>query len=423
MKQSVCFIAILALLASCCPDSDGVVTDITDIPLCNLTINAKASDSNCIEYPVSIDVYDEKGSSVEQKTISSASDAMSISLLTGTYTVFAISGDRDFNNGYTTSYPFMMGSKNINLTSDLTESIVMDYKVASVKVVLSDIATNVTDVSITVGPQYAAISPKGELSGETIPTIKCSRTDDGQWISGTFYVLPGTSDNTIITINQTSPKETKVFTITYTSPLEAGKPYIFNGAYNGSYAKYALSITISANGWDDDIVNNFGFNDKDNVTIILGGTSDETPNTPSTGDKLTEGTIWNGHIVALVDGNTATLLSTKEWILSDVNILPKEEMSEYSEGDIIEWNLPTEEQGIQLAKKYSVASNKFADLNKILTEKGLQNLHDGKKATDDVRYLCEDGTRAYSYIQQNAVYTNDSKRLYRIRLVKTITIE
>lgn len=429
MKNKLNLVAFTILsLVSCSSDNDALLAPINSNSICNLTISANASsDNNVIEYPVSIEVYDEKGMSVRTATVTSASDDMSMELLAGKYTIVATSGDNDFSSGFTTSRPLMMGTKDINLSADMAEGVTLEYQVASVQVVLSDIDDNVTDVSVTIGPQYSAISSKGKLSGETSPTVSCSRTDDGKWITGTFYVLPGIGENTTITICQTSTKETKNFSIILPTPLEAGKPYAFNGSYNNSYAKYSLNVTISANGWGEGLTSNFEFNDNDVNTVIptLPTNPDENPNTPSTDDKLTEGTIWNDHVVALIEGNTATLLSTKEWVVNDVEALPEDELKAYSENDITDWTIPTEEQGLKLAEKYHAANSLLKQFNTYLKENNVTVLNDGKETSTNIRYLCENGTLAYSYVNFNATVSvsNSSSYSYRIRLVKTITIK
>lgn len=429
MKNKLYLVVFTILsLASCSSDNDALLAPINSNSTCNLTISANASsDNNVIEYPVSIEVYNENGRVVAAATVTSASEDMSMELLSGKYTVVATSGDCDFSSGFTTSGPLMMGTKDINLSADMTEGITLEYQVASVQVVLSDIEDNVTDVSVTIGSQYSAISSKGELSGETRPIVNCSRIDDGKWVTGTFYVLPGTGENTTMTICQTSPKETKSFSIILPAPLEAGKPYVFNGSYNNSYAKYSLNVTISANGWGEGLTSNFEFNDNDVNTVIptLPPNPDENPNTPSTGDKLTEGTVWNGHVVALIEGNTATLLSTKEWVVNDVGALPMEELKAYSENDIAEWTIPTKEQGLKLADKYHAANSLLKQFNTYLKENDIAVLNDGKETSTSIRYLCENGTLAYSYVNFNTTVSvsNSSSYSYRIRLVKTITIE
>ena len=418
--KKISIVALVALLSGCCSSEDesaaisgngGVSRDVT--------LRAYASGDVEIEYPVSIDVYDSEGNIAGQETIDAETGGAAMSLMTGHYTIVAKGGDSDFTNGYTTSRPLMMGTKEVSLTADLTESISMKYMVASVRVILSDMEEDVTDVTVTVGPQYAAISPRGEYSGEISPVVSCTKEDDGKWVTGVFYVLPGTGSNTSITIRQTSPKGIKEFNVAYPAPLEAGKPYIFNGSYNNSFASYVLNITISAEGWSDDIVSDFEFDDNGGTIIP---TTPESPDTPITGDALTAGTLWNGHIVALVEGNTATLLSTEEWTLSDVDNLPESEMAAYSEGDITGWSLPTEAQGLSIAEKYRVTGDNFDLLNSLLEGNSIKPLNGGN-ASLDIRYLCGDGAQAVSLRNVNVVTTSNKTRDYRIRLVKTITIQ
>lgn len=407
--------AVVALSACSSYDDTALNANLSEYSTITLSTSAEA---NTMEYPISISAYSTTGTLAKQTELTEAGNTAEMSLQKGSYTIVASSGNSDFTNGYTSECPLMMTAQDITLDKDMTAALTLKYQVAKVSVTLSDITDKATAVSVTIGPSYNQLSWKGEPSGSISPTITCTKNDQGKWITGTFYMLPSTAANPSLTIKQTTDEGMTNYSVNISNAIEAGKTYNFTGTYDDTYAKYKLMLTLSAEGWGETISKDFTFNDNGTSTTPEDNTN--TPSNPSTGSALTAGTVWNGHIVALVDGNTATLLSTKEWKLSKATDRPSD-LDTYSEGDYSDWRLPTVDEARALYDNYNNHAGKLEPFRTVLKENGLTVF--GEKPT--VTYLCGDGTSAMSPYNANTYIitgTTTSKE-NRIRLVKTITIK
>ncbi|MDO4172702.1 MAG: hypothetical protein Q4E63_04515 [Prevotellaceae bacterium] len=422
MNKNYLFVAAVAMCAACQSDhedSEGVSNG--SMHKVYLTANAVIGGGDLV-YPITVYAYDSNNAVAAQQTINSPEDGISMRLKTGQYTISTVSGSTDFSKGYTTT-PLMMGTKQISLTSDIAEDIAMQYKVASVNVVLTDVRPEATSVSISLAPLYGSINNKGELSGSVEPMLECTKSADGTWTTGTFYVLPSINTTPVLTIKQTLSSGKTELSHKTIKQIVAGTPYLYKAQYDKNSTHYILTLTISGATWGEGATETFVFGEDDSSidTPVTPGTPD-TPDTPVTPSSIKAGTIWNGHIVALVNGNTATLLSKKEWDLADVDVLPTDEIAAYSEDGMTGWTLPTEEQGKTIAETYHRVDDNpnYANLNSVLEANGLTKIQDSK---DDIKYLCGDGTTAYSYINfSRLVGTSDKTRDYRIRLIKTVTV-
>lgn len=408
--------AVVALSACSSYDDTALNANLSEYSTITLSTSAEA---NTMEYPISISAYSTTGTLAKQTELTEAGNTAEMSLQKGSYTIVASSGNSDFTSGYTSERPLMMTAQDITLDKDMTATLTLKYQVAKVSVTLSDITDKATAVSVTIGPSYNQLSWKGEPSGSISPTITCTKNDQGKWITGTFYMLPSTAANPSLTIKQTTDEGTTNYSVNISNAIEAGKIYNFTGTYDDTYAKYKLLLTLSAEGWGETISKDFTFNDNGTSTTPSEDNTN-TPSNPSTGSALTAGTVWNNHIVALVEGNTATLLSTKEWKLSKSTDIPSD-LDTYTEDDYSDWRIPTEEEANALLEKYNNSSGCLTSLNTVLGNNGLTVLSDGKRPAE-IRYLYGDKTSAISFYTNKHVGTTDDTKDYRIRLVKTITI-
>lgn len=415
MKNIFIIAATTMIAFTACSSSDETVLNANFSEFSTIKLSASAETEN-LEYPINICAYTQSGTCVKNMQITEAGSTTEISLQKGDYTIIASSGSSNFTAGYTTQQPLMMASQNISLTQDLAATLNLSYKVAQFCVTLDNITDKAKKISVTIGSVYNQVSWNGELSGNASPTIDCTKNSDGKWTTGTFYVLPSTSSNVTMTINQTTDEGSKSYACALSEVVQAGKKYTYNGSYDNTYANYKLTLTLSANGWEEEIQKDFSFNDNGTTTTP----SENVPSTPSTGTTLTAGTVWNGHIVALVNGNTATLLSTKEWNLSSASERP-EDINTYTEGDYSDWRIPTEDEAKALINSYHNTDGTLNALNSVLNTNGLTQLSQGKTRAY-IRYIYGDGTSAISFINNNTVSASDKTKDYRIRLVKTISI-
>lgn len=419
MTKAIFYVAAAATILSAC-SSEGEHTSYSPEGQCNLTIRANAS-SNELTFPITIAAFN-NSEKVHSQEIANSGSSTTMTLQKGSYTITASSGNNDFSNGYATAAPLMMAVKEVTLNDNTELALSMSYRVAQVSVSLSDIEEEVTGISVTFSTLYADISEKGELSGSISPTIDCTKTDEGVWTTGTLYVLPSTDANTKFTITKKYADQEKQYDVTIGESLDAGNIYNFKGKYDDTYAKYNLQLTLTTEGWQETKDKSFTFNDNEG-TITTPDTPSGDNDNPSTGETLTAGTVWNGHIVALVEGNTATLLSTKEW--ENVSSLPTDEISAYTEGEYSGWSVPTVEQGQAIAKAYPMAGGATSKLTALNTELAKNNLTEIYNSTKkDVRYLCDEGNQAYSFKNTSYIVGNGSNSYeYHLRLVKTITIK
>ncbi len=418
MKKTILIATTAVVALSACSSYDDTALNANLSEYSTITLSA-IDEAKTMEYPISVNAYSTTGTLAKQIELTEAGSTAEMSLQKGSYTIVASSGNNDFTNGYTLERPLMMAAQDITLDKDMTASLTLKYKVARVCVTLGDITDKATTVSVTVGPSYNQLSGKGEPSGSVSPTITCTKNEQGQWTTGTFYMLPSTADNPSLTIKQTTDEGMTNYSINISNAIEAGKTYNFTGTYDDTYAKYKLQLTLSAEDWGETVSKDFTFNDN-GTTTTPSEDNPNTPTTPSTGTSLTAGTVWNYHIVALVDGNTATLLSTKEWKLSKATDIPSD-LRTYSEDDYSDWRLPTEEEARALYDNYNNKESKLEPFNTVLKNNSLPVF--AEKTT--VAYLCGDGTSAMSPYAGNTniiTGTSSTSKDYRIRLVKTITI-
>lgn len=416
-KLKPLLISFLAVCLTACV-SDGEYSVISNDTYSRLTVSANASAED-LTFPVVISAYDDDGNRATQQELTSITTPATLSLQKGSYTITASSGNKDFSKGYTTSDPLAMGVKSIEINGNTNLELKMAYRVAKVNVTLSDIEQDVTDVSITINSLYSSINELGELGGNISPTIPCTKDADGKWKTGTFYTLPGTGSNTQLIVTKHFAEGTKQYTVTIDEPLKAGNIYNLNGRYDDTHATYKLQVSLTFEGWQETVSKDFSFDDNGG-TVTEPGESSGGNDSPSTSDAPSEASIWNGHVVALVDGNTIILISKKEWNITDASSIPTDEISAYSEDSYTGWTIPTEAQGKAIASRYCTAGYKINDINNVLDANSLTKLNDGK---GDIRYLCADGTSAFSFAYYNStVGTSNKSYDYRMRLVKTITI-
>ncbi len=419
MTKSFLYIAAIITVLSACSSANEEAT-LSSYNTSDICIYANASKEE-IDYPITVAAYQDGDNAIVEKQITDEGLGTTLSLTNGHYTITACAGDNNFSNGYTTSRPFMMAvSDDVNVNKNTELSLSMSYRVAKISVSLTDMEQDVTAVSVTINSTYAQISNKGVLSGTISPNIHCTKDDNGAWNSGVFYVLPSTDENAEIVITKTTEEGTKAYSTTIDGGLKAANTYNLKGKYDNTYTKYKLQVTLSAEGWKEDVTKDFTFNDKDETSTTPGDNTGGSTDTPSGDISVTKCSIWNGHIVALVNGNKVLLLSKTEWKLNSASERPAE-LATYTEDEYSDWRIPTDEEASELLANYNNADGTMNTLNDLLTSNGLDKLNKGT-STSNIRYIYGDGSSAISFVNNRTVSTSDASKDYRIRLVKEVTI-
>jgi hypothetical protein len=281
--------------------------------------------------------------------------------------------------------------------------------VASVDVTLSNIPVGAKAVSVKIASLRESMSIEGEYAGTTTATLDLEKQADGTtWKSATAYVFPSVSAPTTLTITQTMADDSKQsYSATYNAKLLAGTPYHFKGTGN-SISNHSLTISITTEGWDNAI--------EEELTLTPIGAGDGSGTIDSDGETYVvsampteSGILLDGkYVLAYVDGDKGLLYAKQDCDLDKV--------SEYKEGDITGWSVPTLEQYNNIKVQ--------AGLSKIY--EAVNTVNNATKASNRYPnndfFYCDNLTNGFSW-NSGKVAVGTSGKVYHLRLVKPVTFK
>lgn len=398
--------------------------------------------SGALEYPVSVFAFDEEGKCKAEIVLSSDIDDLDMNLSAGNYRITAIAGYGGFtlptsvqqsstltsNNDNYSSSPLAMGQADVVVSGKSSVTIQMSLQVASLNISLKDIDEDVSAVSVSISRQYSKISFDGVGTSPLNTSIECKKSN-GVWSTGTIYVLPGASTSTIFSITLAKATGSETYGYTLNEPLKAGVPYILNGSF-------ASGITFSGNllaaDWNNSIVLDFNFGPGVNETGTTGNSGGSTGGSESVSSLPKAGSIWDNHVVALVENATNTsedilLISLSEWNKipsANSTTNPTEAASlasAYSENGLTGWSIPSKEIATSLKTTYN--GSNLSIINNVLNEAGGDTLLELEENGSNARYLCEDAKYTYTYKSGTSSITQGgTSTTYRLRLVKKVHV-
>lgn len=381
-----------------------------------------AADSDNIAYPIRIRAVNNKGDVCGEQVIENANSSLSLKLPQGEYRITAISGKAEFTNGWQNE-PMLIGHTDVKVTdAPIHCTIVLAYAVASIETTLSKLPDNVSAVNITLSPLYTCIDEGGEYGNIGNVTIPLQKETTGVWRAGPAYVLPGTGTLTTMTIAMTTSSGQETYSVTYQASLSAGIPYRFEGTFSGSLdTGYAVSGTFENAGWQDEVIGEFTFGPSGGNSF--GGNTNITEFAVNT--MPAQGSIWNGHIVALNTDGDALLLSREEWhdmtsaYHTETPNAASSVAEAYSEEGISEWSIPTKEEARSLKDAWS--NSEFDILNRTLATAGYDTLSEVDDKGKNVRYLCEGARYTFTFSGTSGITAaGKTVTTYRLRLVKRV---
>ena len=450
MKKAIilmlCFGSLIAMLTSCekltIPSEENA--ESTDVQKVQILTRSTTDD---ISYPLTVYAFKSDGTCAASQTLSSASESLSLQLASGTYQIVALSN----TEGYTlpdsptlsslirisseqniSTRPLQTGMANVTVgTTSQTVSVMLSYRVSTIKISLSGLPSSVTAVSMTVASQYSSLSMEGEYGDATTSTFPLTKSGD-TWTAQT-YTFPGASAQTVFSIALTTADGTSTYGYTYGKPLEAATPYNLSGTYSDE--ELNLFATFFNQGWNESIDLSFSFGPNQS-----GG--EVTPSTV-TSDFPTAGTIWDGHLVAYVyddEGNvlesSAThgltsvnllLLSLEEWtkVCSAYNEENPTEAIEYTdsycEGDLSGWSIPTKAEVLNLIQLYNVSHlASMQAINEVIVSAGGSEIVALDDDDKNVRYLCDDAEQAFTWRLTPNILKAGATTKYSLRLVNHV---
>lgn len=403
-----------------------------------------------MRYPLSVYAFDADGNLAGQQTIGSSSEALTLPLTAGNYTVVAVSHTdgislpsspnktTKINIGTQSQDCLLIGNAVVTMGSKTASvDIKMGIKSAETQFVLEDIPSDATEVYVNVSNLATSIDFSGAVSGTTIAKIPLSKSGtSGKWQSEKAYLLPGTEASTIFTVTIVRPDNTESYSYTHSGTLKGGTPYVITGTYNSDNGMTLTGSFVPAK-WANTVYINFSLGESS------GGTSDGGGGTSSGGEVvevpsgLQPGGLWDGHVIALVNPvseteSELTLLSLQEWedVVSAKNASTPNQAKEiaeaYREDGLGGWTIPTKDQAKALKELYDgadvSAGNKYDVINNTFSSLGKESVKYfySYMTGDNSRYLCEDATYTYHFGKTVSVTQAGATVKYRLRLVKTI---
>lgn len=429
MMKKIAYLLFAAMTLTACEkvtliDDEDISNEQSTGKTYKVTVMTRAATSaSDLVYPVQIKATDASGKVVAQQQLNSSSDDLKLSLPNGKYTISAISGSGDFQKGYSTK-PMLIGNSDVAISNaNANVNIIMSYAVASIDVTMADVPSDVKSMSVSLSPLYTDIATTGTYSGSGSVTLPCTKDGDGKWTTGTLYVLPGSSSNTVMSLMLTTSSGSDVYGVTYPSPLKAATPYHFSGTYSGtaSPSDFSITGTLQCEGWGSDVSDSFIFGPSGNNSF---GDNPGDAIEAEVSALPEAGAVWNGHVVGYIDGKDALLISAQEWtgLTSALNEadpdVAKNIAAAYTEGSLSHWAIPTSDQARLLKTQWTPST--YTALNQSLESIGGTgiSIYDNDKA---VRYLCADAGSTFSFAANSSILAAGATvKTYRLRLVKAV---
>lgn len=423
------------LLSSCFEQAADNESAIESNKQTQLKVTTRAMQGE-VSYPVQIYAYDAVGNLAGQQTITADGQNISLQLGTGRYHLTAISGESAYiapknhdtqsaqisipTDGYA-QQALMLGGADVTLGEAPAEvNLILTYRVAELAMSLIDLPQDVTNVTVSASTQYSSIDMAGMPSGKSTATLACQKVGD-VWQSPTAYLLPGAGQTTTLTLTLSRAEGQTSYSYELGEALESAVPYRIEGHYVESTAPYITGV-LTVEGWQQERTLTFDFGNGSQ-----GGGQGVTIPTVRVDALPAQGQAWNGHVVALVENATDTEADLLLWSLAEYNNVyaPIAEGHEndmqalvnaYEENGLQGWSVPSAEQAKALRKEYG---GKFDDLNVVIETLG-GNLITVSTASNNARYLCEEGTKTFNFAESGSITSAGKSVKYRLRLLKVI---
>ena len=434
MKQGILMaMCFLMMLVTSCEKVDFSEVGVQEKNR-NLEIYTRASDTDALQYPLVVFVFDVKGQCRGQQTLLEDGSTFSFQLPSGSYRIVALGGISSCDLPSTpkltscltlkenATVPLQMGQADVTMGQNSTKAYLqMRYLVSQVKVSLSGLPDDVTSVSMVLSKPYSqwAFSGTGSTPTSYTKTLKPGSLP-GIWETGDVYVLP-TEGPATLTLNLATPTGNVSYAYTCPEALRSGVPYLLNGSY--STGDMVVEGEFSVEGWAETVNWDFGF-----------GPSVSVPDVNEPSGAPIVGTLWENHIVAYVSELNATqwsvyLLSREEKVevpsaLSGENAdMALQYAQQYVEDDISGWAIPTTAEVRMLQQSFGGIA--LTELNAVLTQEGLSPFldYEPNSSTEKARYLCDEGVKSFSMANNSRISDVSGTKKYRLRLVKEIIVD
>lgn len=365
LKKMLPFVAALAMVA-CSKDDVQVMT-----PNATLQVKTESSGNDpSVSYPVQVYVF-QGNECCALQTLGDADQMLSIALVEGTYTLYAIGGAAytDYElPSQTDATPasvisLISGHSHGDLMTATATATLVDGGTNTVtlgmvrkvmllqEVTISQVPTAATAVSVTIAPLWQNITLDGNYDGTGgSSTFDLARQGNSRtWTSSSeVYLLPPSNQPASISVNITADGITQSYTYSSSDELDAGYKITIEGTYNEAIG-VTLAGTITGATWQGERTISFDFNS--NGTSGGGSGGSGTSTLPAAGDTYLGCYVLSSE--EATDGQSAvvTLLSPNEASCYPNGTSIDAALSSCSVDGVTGWAVPTKEQ-TQLIEPY-----------------------------------------------------------------------
>ncbi len=454
----LCFIlfAMSAFLVSC---EQIEIPQLDTKPSSTLKVYTR-SVADADIYPVRVYAFSQKdGKLAASQTLNTPSEAISLDLAPAQYHITAISGYSEVDipatvdasaqfllpDGNVLTKPFMMGGSDVTVSEGAasTTNILLSYAVASVKMTIRNVPSDVRNLTVALSPVGSAVTlASGSHAESTVASIPLSPTaeDGSTWVSQDFYVVPVETSPVTFSLSVTdNANNTTTYGYTLATPFVAGTPYIVDANFTDSYH---LTGLITAASWQPVQKITFSFASGEPETpasssaLPLPGSSYDkahvcifvldSDNVALTADeirKINESPTGNSYTVLLLSLNEN--INVPSAYSADNPTAAIKIADSYTEGGLDGWRMPTREEAILIRTNYfdSDGESRLTSLNNTIKALGGTPVTDKDDNGKNIRYLCEQATYSYSFVKSSPTTKSGATvKDYRLRLVKPISI-
>ncbi|MCQ2074195.1 MAG: FimB/Mfa2 family fimbrial subunit [Bacteroidaceae bacterium] len=430
-----------AILTASCEKSAFNQSEYGNGKTSQVDILTRSAVGSSFDYPLTVYAFNSDGTLKASQTISSQEEQMSLTLNSGqSYRIVAITApESDYTIEDAPDITSVICIKSADKIADKpmgwglaeiipsseksTVAIHMGQRMASVSIALAGLPSECSEVSVSVQSVAQSMTLEGENRESGTAHIKCGKNGD-KWQSVAAYLLPSDTEQTIFTISYKDNGGDHFCSVTYNGQLDAGTPYNISG----TFADGGINLTgnISMTGWNESINLNFSFGPGTN-TVIDSGSNEDDGQVYKVSQIPSPATIWEGHVVVITDSTsrnsaTLTLLSLSDW--GDMTAsthaatpdMARSTASAYQEFDLKNWRIPTEDEARALFNAYN-----NLPLAQVMTDAGGDEIVLTEKS-NNVRYLCHDASRTYSYKVNSILDAGASAKNYHLRLVRKVKV-
>ena len=316
---------------------EGVATEEGSALLQVQTRTVGAAEEGTVSYPVNVYVFSGE-KCVALQSIADASEALSVPLTEGSYSVYAIGGATAENYNLPTKEEaspsmaialkegkehgdVMVAQGRVTLVDGETNVLTlnMERKVMLLQEVsVNHIPAVATAVTVTFSPLWESLLGAGYAGVAGTETVALTRQADGHsWLwTGMRYLLPPSGETATVSVRVVKPNGTTTYTYQIDEQLSAGDRLNIQSTYTGSL-EVTMTGSITGAKWNEEKTISFDFDEGED------GEPEEVDDDVVTGSAPAVGGTYKGcYVFSVKESGGITevlLLSSNQQVMSNLS--------------------------------------------------------------------------------------------------------